>query len=177
MTNGLLVHIRGNISSYIRKAFLIYDFPTVPLWISLYMSKIWFSFLSVYMYFNYIADDELLFVNAFVSKKIYLYHQGNFILKTKKRTYLQVNPRKCSWSEVLKNIDVTIFLAFVCHKIVRIPYLSEKRDKIISCLFLLWIHNFVIIFIIEPEVDGSKVGCWAKAEWCKGRIVPAKTEK
>ncbi len=38
-----------SISSNIRKAFLIYDFATAPLWISLYMRKIWFSFLSVYM--------------------------------------------------------------------------------------------------------------------------------
>ncbi len=36
------------ISSYIRKPFLIYDFATAPLWISLYMRKLWFSFLSVY---------------------------------------------------------------------------------------------------------------------------------
>ncbi len=35
------------ISSYIRKLFLIYDFGTAPLWISLYMRKIRFSFLSV----------------------------------------------------------------------------------------------------------------------------------
>ena len=36
------------ISSYIRKPFLIFDFATAPLWISLYMRKIWFSFFSVY---------------------------------------------------------------------------------------------------------------------------------
>ncbi len=35
------------VSSYIRKPFLIYDFATAPLWISLYMRKIWFSFLLV----------------------------------------------------------------------------------------------------------------------------------
>jgi hypothetical protein len=35
------------ISSYIRKLFLIYYFATAPLLISLYMRKIWFSFLSV----------------------------------------------------------------------------------------------------------------------------------
>ncbi len=35
------------ISSYIRKPFLIYDFATAPLWISLYMRKILFYFLSV----------------------------------------------------------------------------------------------------------------------------------
>ncbi len=34
-------------SSYIRKPFLIYDFATAPLWISLYMRKIFF-FLSVH---------------------------------------------------------------------------------------------------------------------------------
>jgi hypothetical protein len=35
------------IFSYIRKPFLIYDFATDPIWISLYMRKISFSFLSV----------------------------------------------------------------------------------------------------------------------------------
>ncbi len=37
-----------HISSYIRKLFLIYDFAPGPFWISLFMSKIFFSFLSVY---------------------------------------------------------------------------------------------------------------------------------
>jgi hypothetical protein len=32
------------VSSYIRKHCLIYDFATAPLWISLYMRKIWLSF-------------------------------------------------------------------------------------------------------------------------------------
>ncbi len=35
------------ISSYTRKLLLIYDFAAAPLWISLYMRKIWFSFSSV----------------------------------------------------------------------------------------------------------------------------------
>ncbi len=41
MTNGLLIY--GEIfahSSYIRKPFLMYDFATSPLWISLYKRKI-----------------------------------------------------------------------------------------------------------------------------------------
>ncbi len=32
------------ISPYIRKPYLIYDFATAPIWISLFMRKIWFSF-------------------------------------------------------------------------------------------------------------------------------------
>ncbi len=51
MTNGLLIYgeiVYLRISSYIRKPFLIYDFATAPLWISLYMRKIWFSFLTVH---------------------------------------------------------------------------------------------------------------------------------
>ncbi len=36
------------ISSFIREPFLIYDFAPDPIWISLYMKKILFSFLSVY---------------------------------------------------------------------------------------------------------------------------------
>ncbi len=35
------------ISSYMKKPLLIYDFATAPLWISLYMRKILFYFLSV----------------------------------------------------------------------------------------------------------------------------------
>ena len=35
------------ISSYIRKPFLIHDFAPDPFWISLYMMKIIFSFLTV----------------------------------------------------------------------------------------------------------------------------------
>jgi hypothetical protein len=41
-----------SISTYVRKLFLIYDFVTDPLWISLYMRNIWFSFLSVYKQFE-----------------------------------------------------------------------------------------------------------------------------
>ncbi len=37
------------ISSYIRKPFLIYDFATAPIWISLYMRKIFSPFLSMYI--------------------------------------------------------------------------------------------------------------------------------
>ncbi len=36
------------ISSYIRKPYLIYDFATAPVWISLCKRKILFYFLSVY---------------------------------------------------------------------------------------------------------------------------------
>ncbi len=47
MTNGLLIY--GEIFAhflihYIRKPFLIYDFATAPLWMKIYMKKIWFSF-------------------------------------------------------------------------------------------------------------------------------------
>ncbi len=53
------------ISSYIRKPFLIYDFATAPLWISLYMRKILLSFLSVHSYYTTmtILVNELHFVN------------------------------------------------------------------------------------------------------------------
>ncbi len=49
MINGLLIYGEKyfRISSYIRKPFLIFDFATAPLWISLYKRKILFSFLSV----------------------------------------------------------------------------------------------------------------------------------
>ncbi len=38
----------ANSSPYMRRPLVIYDFATVPLWISLYMRKIWFTFLSVW---------------------------------------------------------------------------------------------------------------------------------
>ncbi len=37
----------ANIQSYIRRPLVIFDFSTAPFWISLYMRKIQFSFLSV----------------------------------------------------------------------------------------------------------------------------------
>jgi hypothetical protein len=43
----------ANISPYMRRPIVIYDFATAPRWISLYMiymRKIWFSFLSVYLH-------------------------------------------------------------------------------------------------------------------------------
>ncbi len=45
-------HIWRTASAYMGKylrisSYIIYDFATAPLWISLYMRKIWFSFLSV----------------------------------------------------------------------------------------------------------------------------------
>ncbi len=46
LTSDMRKYLR--ISSYIRKPFLIFDFATVPLWISLYMIKIWFSILSLW---------------------------------------------------------------------------------------------------------------------------------
>jgi hypothetical protein len=46
------------ISSYIRKPFLIYDFATAPLWISLYIRKIWFSFSSVWHWIHNWANSS-----------------------------------------------------------------------------------------------------------------------
>jgi hypothetical protein len=54
MTNGLLIYgeIFAQFLIYsIGKPFLIYDFATAPLWISLYMRKIRFYFLSVHGFF------------------------------------------------------------------------------------------------------------------------------
>ncbi len=38
----------GNISQYMGRPLVINDFATAPFWISLYVRKIWFSFLSVW---------------------------------------------------------------------------------------------------------------------------------
>jgi hypothetical protein len=59
------------ISSYIRKPFLIYDFATAPLGISLNKRKIFFSFLSVYSMFSLsvlenITLEPVLFFVSFV---------------------------------------------------------------------------------------------------------------
>ncbi len=42
----------ANISPYMRKPLLIYDFATAPFWISFYMGKFYFLFLSVYASFS-----------------------------------------------------------------------------------------------------------------------------
>ncbi len=41
-------YLRISSYPYIRKPFLIYNFATAPLWISSYIKKILFSFLSVH---------------------------------------------------------------------------------------------------------------------------------
>jgi hypothetical protein len=46
------------ISQYINKPFLIYDFATAPLWISLYMRKIRFYFLSVYAEYSSVQSEN-----------------------------------------------------------------------------------------------------------------------
>ncbi len=51
MRKGFLIYIWekcAKISPYMRRPLVIYDFATAPLWISLYMRKIWFYFLSVW---------------------------------------------------------------------------------------------------------------------------------
>ncbi len=48
----------ANTSPYIRRPLVIYDFATAPLWISLYMRKILFSFLSVYIHTNGFQSAE-----------------------------------------------------------------------------------------------------------------------
>ncbi len=54
------------ISSYIRKLFLIYDFASDPVWISLYMRK--FSFLfyqySFQVWVTVCLPESLMFVNS-----------------------------------------------------------------------------------------------------------------
>ena len=47
MRKGLHIRKCANISPYMRRPLVTYDFATAPFWISLYMRKIWFSFLSV----------------------------------------------------------------------------------------------------------------------------------
>ncbi len=51
------------ISSYIRKPLLIYDFAPNPIWISLYMRKIFFYFLSVWYseYAHKEAEGNLIY--------------------------------------------------------------------------------------------------------------------
>ncbi len=48
------------ISSYIRKPFLTYDFATAPLWISLYMRKIRFSFFQCIVFTHKRSEAKLV---------------------------------------------------------------------------------------------------------------------
>ncbi len=51
MRKGFLIYSMrkcANISPYMRRPLVIYDFATAPFRISLYIRQIWFSFLSVY---------------------------------------------------------------------------------------------------------------------------------
>ncbi len=50
----------ANISPYMRRPLFIYDFATAPLWISLYIRKIFFSFLSVWDLFSAVSLNHYL---------------------------------------------------------------------------------------------------------------------
>jgi hypothetical protein len=59
MTNGpsyMVKYLR--ISSYIRKPFHLYDFAPDPIWISSFIRKILFSFLSVWLKAHYCTDSS-----------------------------------------------------------------------------------------------------------------------
>jgi hypothetical protein len=117
-TNGLLIY------SYIRKPFLIYDLATVPLWISLYMRKIWFSFLSVQ------ADILHNFQNGCHNVHQYL-----------------LGPQDCIKSDQWKYISTV--LEFILSAInlnwpnFRILFLTDILEIYISCAaFAIYVHKF-----------------------------------
>ncbi len=65
MTNGLPIYGMVkylHISSYIRKPCLIYDFATNPIWISLHLRKISFSFLSVNPFAEYMDSNKFCWI-------------------------------------------------------------------------------------------------------------------
>ncbi len=69
------------ISSYIKKPFLIYDFATAPLWSSLYMRKIWFSFLSVWCVHRIWAKAKEISLNIYKVTMILQYSNSKFIFQ------------------------------------------------------------------------------------------------
>ncbi len=65
----------ANISPYMRRPLVIYDFATAPLWITLYMRKSRFSFLSVRLFVrkntNNMHKTALQRQNTEISKQIF----------------------------------------------------------------------------------------------------------
>ncbi len=57
----------ANIESYMRRPLVIYDFATAPLWISFYMRKILFSFLSVFKTSIFFRNG-IFFLKAFLQR-------------------------------------------------------------------------------------------------------------
>ncbi len=78
------------ISSYIRKPFLIYDFATAPIWISLYLRKIFFSFVSV----NGSGSDQQILEHGNPSRRFKL----DFVLsKCKLFSFAFERPESVHW--------------------------------------------------------------------------------
>jgi hypothetical protein len=67
-----------HISTYIRKLFIIDDFATAPLWIFLYMTKILFYFLSVYVPFHFHCKDTIPHFETNIPRKRIARTQSNF---------------------------------------------------------------------------------------------------
>jgi hypothetical protein len=121
------------ISSYIRKPFLIYNFATAPLWISLSMRKIWFSFLSVQRLRRYFLHCRYLEEISFLQRrrKDFLYCSDNqdweenwdFITAEIENRFFHCN----EWEKIL-----------FCRDCERFVHCKDWEE--VFCFFINWVE-------------------------------------
>jgi hypothetical protein len=139
MTYGLLIYgeiFRHFLIQYM-KPFLINDFATAPLWISLYMRNIWFSFLSVHLIY-------VLLPNLRYSLFITMFTVTNFFFKTFTllckgfRWSRQANIKQESfWRKTIQNIILFFIkiqsgVASVPQRINYIPQCFQENPESIT---------------------------------------------
>ncbi len=147
------------ISSYIRKPFLIYYFATDPIWISLYLRKIFFSFLSVYKYLVWIVYFPAAMIYS-TSKSIHYCttqtrHKKSFFncFIHENRKHIYINKKKIYIKSDAINhpldsyIKTTFDFSFSEAHLDNITHMTDKFSTLSRCgYFFPWNSRFAITY-------------------------------
>ncbi len=146
LTSSLYMGKYLRISSYIKKPFLIYDFATAPLWISLSMRKIWLSFLSVQRLRIYFLHCRYLEEMSSLQRrrKDFLYCSDNqdweeiwdlSLQRLKIDFFIAMNEKRFSFAEIVKDLLIarTEKKFSLFHKLRRDLISTEIENRFLHC--------------------------------------------
>ncbi len=174
MTNGLLLYYL-RISSYIRKPFLIYDFATAPIWISLYMRKIFFFFIRAWIWHKTVfsGNSAQFYHGNGVRRAVFSVHIRNF--------FHGYDVRLC-----FQNIWANFNMGMMSVGCVFCPYGGMfSMDMIWDCVFSTfgtilpweWCQGAVFSVPMGSFFHGYDIGlCFWQFEtilpweWCQGTV-------
>ncbi len=130
-----------NISPYMRRPLVMYDFATAPLWISLYMRKILFSFLSVHRSAGPLVSPWHLFPNVITKNWEWYISFGYQLLHKVKGTWWIVKHTVQFCKHDDKMVPLQLLRIFISCQ-------QEKRQQIKLLPWTLFSHSLGLIFFV-----------------------------